>query len=657
MCSRKAYQLFEDAKLDFPNLNREQLDKLDRELAGLLAKGRLLDDRITHLERRYPVSFEQWLETHPLPVDFDMKVREQYARTEEELKDVNWQLLRTYFGNQLAPKSTIYAANVLQHDQTTRLIWLVGSLVIFLISGSLVNLNATSLQGYYRDGISNVWIDEVPGFGRSIPLTSLDTTSRGAPYHLVNATVHLMGRRLDMDQPVTDAFLFSRCYCGSKRTGFSPTDEYDDGRYDLPNAIAVSGAAVTPSQVHNPLLAVLLFISNSRLGQWLPNPAYNNRFARTVNKRLRLPFSPIRLMIGLFQPAERRNHCFVADGGHHENLGLEVLLERRVRTIIVSDVTCDFNYQFEDLVQLHRRIAARLGIRIDGFSERDDFLDLAPLVPDKETRFSRQHVICARIRYPRLEYLGEFGEPMQGLLLYVKPGLTGDEPLDLRSHQEHSPMFPHDTTADQFYDPDRFESYRQLGFHIGQELSKVYQERIRSTDVSDHGGKPGGHRPSVIGTAGTSSNGDSEDGDNDNSQRDLHFLIQRLSHENSDYRLLAIHAIGELIPALNANAKQNAVRALTDVLSQPTSDKSLLEKTVWALGEAGLGIASEAERIMAFVENHEGDVRICAAALELLRDVISESDELREHLERLRRDSSPMIQQKAAVLLNEQTAE
>lgn len=655
LCSSTAYQLFEKAENDFPAIDTGESDKLARRLGDLIEQGKLLEARIEFLEDKYPVRFAQWLSDDPLPVgweQFDMEAREQYARTEEELKDNNWQLLQAYFGSQLKPKTTVFAYTVLAHDQMTRLTWFVGSLAVFVVSGLLVNLNATSLHGFYRNSISNVWIDPVPGFGESIPLTSLDTTSRGAPYHLINATVHLMGLRLDMDQPTTDNFLFSQCYCGSKRTGFQPTDEYAGGRYNLPNAVAVSGAAVTPSQVQNPLLAVLLFLSNSRLGQWLPNPAYKMGFSDKVRSRLRLPFSPIRLMIGLFQPAELRNHCFVADGGHHENLGLEALLERRVRTIIVSDVTCDPQYQFEDLVRLHRRIAAQLGIRIEGLSEPDHLLDLSPLFPDEKTRRSRSHVICARIHYPRLESLGEYGSPLTGLLIYLKPGLTGDESLDLRSHHEHSLTFPHDTTADQFYDPDRFESYRQLGYHMGLDVARVYRSR--------------GH-------AAQTSSGDADENapldppqspivqelqkDLENPGADLSFLVARLHHEDPEHQLLAIHAIGELLPGLGPAEKQKAVNALTNVLLQSPGHKPTLEKTVWALGESGDALKLVSGQLLDFVEMHHGDVRIRTSVLELLKDWIPQDPHLRSRLETVAKTSSPMIRNKAAMLLDGGTPE
>jgi hypothetical protein len=52
-----------------------------------------------------------------------------------------------------------------------------------------------------------------------------------------------------------------------------------------------------------------------------------------------------------------------------------------------------------------------------------------------------------------------------GLLLYVKATLSGDEPVDIRSFALLDPAFPHDPTGNQFFDEARFESYRALGYH------------------------------------------------------------------------------------------------------------------------------------------------------------------------------------------------
>src|SRR4029079_4995398 len=57
----------------------------------------------------------------------------------------------------------------------------------------------------------------------------------------------------------------------------------------------------------------------------------------------------------------------------------------------------------------------------------------------------------------------------EGRVLYIKPGLNGDEPIDVERYaarvSEIGERFPHQSTADQFFDEPQFESYRALGQH------------------------------------------------------------------------------------------------------------------------------------------------------------------------------------------------
>ncbi|MEN9893082.1 MAG: hypothetical protein RLY78_3377, partial [Pseudomonadota bacterium] len=54
-----------------------------------------------------------------------------------------------------------------------------------------------------------------------------------------------------------------------------------------------------------------------------------------------------------------------------------------------------------------------------------------------------------------------------GLLVYLKPALWDGLPLDLLRYAQSLPTsraaFPHQSTADQFFDEAQFESYRMLG--------------------------------------------------------------------------------------------------------------------------------------------------------------------------------------------------
>jgi predicted acylesterase/phospholipase RssA len=357
-----------------------------------------------------------------------------------------------------------YSSIVLAADQAERWSWFTWSATIFLITGLLVNLNATSWHGYYAEQVQQAWIDEVDGVGRDIRLAQLSTCEAGFPYHLISATIHLFGRRDDRRAHGTrEAFLFSHLFCGAGcLRAFRRTSQWMEGNYTLADATAVSGGAVSPVESRNPLLLVLLFLGNIRLGQWVENPS-----ARTDKTSLRYrfgqlwPMSPLRALATLWMPVNQRGYCFVADGGHHENLGIEPLLQRRCRLIIACDAGSDEQYQFTDFNRLATRMRLYHGITFTPLAEKDSQPLLDGLMPDKETRLSREHFLIARINYPAAE-----NRPAS-YLVYAKSTVTGATPEELRRYAQQNSPFPHDSTADQFYSPPRFEAYRQLGEHLG----------------------------------------------------------------------------------------------------------------------------------------------------------------------------------------------
>lgn len=148
-------------------------------------------------------------------------------------------------------------------------------------------------------------------------------------------------------------------------------------------------------------------------------------------------------------------HAWVnlSDGGHIENLATIELLRRRCKFIITGDGEADPNLHFNGLATLIRYARIDLGIHIDidlgGLRLRD---------PDKDRR-SRTHVAIGRIRYP--------GEEECGYLLYLKSSFTGDEDEVMVEYRNRNRTFPHESTADQFFDEGQFEAYRALGQHIG----------------------------------------------------------------------------------------------------------------------------------------------------------------------------------------------
>jgi hypothetical protein len=68
----------------------------------------------------------------------------------------------------------------------------------------------------------------------------------------------------------------------------------------------------------------------------------------------------------------------------------------------------------------------------------------------------RKHFALGRIIYP---------DGVVGKLLYIKSTLTGDEPVNVTAYAKAHPQFPHQSTADQWFDESQFESYRTLGTH------------------------------------------------------------------------------------------------------------------------------------------------------------------------------------------------
>ncbi len=200
----------------------------------------------------------------------------------------------------------------------------------------------------------------------------------------------------------------------------------------------------------NRLIAFLMVVLNARLGQWLPSPRFPHR-PRWL-PMLRLFGSGL-----LHRRADNRRYWFISDGGHNENLGLGPLLRRECQLIVVSDAGYDPDYGFDDFVQLYRH-ARTQGLRFQTLDQRG-FIRLDPLVPDQSGNSPHRYVI-ARVEYPG-------PENKWGLLVYVKPSFGGDEAVDLARYRKINRDFPHDPTANQWFDEDQVESYRELAHGSG----------------------------------------------------------------------------------------------------------------------------------------------------------------------------------------------
>jgi len=255
--------------------------------------------------------------------------------------------------------------------------------------------------------------------------------------------------------------------------GYTKTAAFREGRHSLADTMAISGAALTPAVGRNLLLRTFLVLTNFRMGQWLPTPSHPGS-RRAILLRL--------LWDWLTLQPKQRSLCFVTDGGHTENCGVAPLLQRKCQLIVAVDASFDPDGQFLDLARLLRTSESRYGIRFSSTASDDKPVDLTPIrsIDGK----SPAHVVLARIHYPADSEDGPASKPRQGLLIYIKPSFTGDESADLLLYRQDKKEFPHDSTIDQFFEPERFDAYRQLGEHIGD---AVWRELWRKTTWKSNG--------------------------------------------------------------------------------------------------------------------------------------------------------------------------
>jgi hypothetical protein len=73
-------------------------------------------------------------------------------------------------------------------------------------------------------------------------------------------------------------------------------------------------------------------------------------------------------------------------------------------------------------------------------------------------------------KYLALRLMTAFPGGRTGQILVIKPRLTSAAPHDVRQYKTQNHDFPHETTADQFFDDVQWESHRQLGYSQGRAL-------------------------------------------------------------------------------------------------------------------------------------------------------------------------------------------
>ncbi len=347
------------------------------------------------------------------------------------------------------------------------------------------------------------------------------------PFHVINTALNIVrpsGEHLEWQERKAASFTITPLRTGSRVTGYCRTRQIG-GRANvgqqsrrpwgvtIGRAMTVSGAAAAPSMgFHSSrLVAIVMTFFNVRLGWWMRNPAplfcipgdaTESRPAAPILARMpgklrtwleswgherkrkqraevikelchTEPASPLQALIAELtgDTREDSDYVYLSDGGHFENLGLYEMARRQCKEIVVVDAGCDPRYEYEDLERAIRII-------------RNDFnaeIDIPDLPTAESIKATRKHYALGTITYRNAE------KQATGRILYIKPGLDGGEPLDVDRYANRSiakgEPFPHQSTADQFFDEPQFESYRALGRYSVRELPELPSEEAFPIEV------------------------------------------------------------------------------------------------------------------------------------------------------------------------------
>ncbi|BFU95299.1 MAG: conserved membrane protein of unknown function [Nitrospira sp.] len=367
----------------------------------------------------------------------------------------------------------------------------IGMALFAVLMSFYININKFSLHAMYRNRLIRAYLGASRGPKRvPNPFTGFDSCDNfqmadlapegGAvqrPFHVVNIALNLVrGKNLAWQQRKAQSFTVTPLHCGSGNMtpGYRRTREYGKNpavgqAITIGTALAISGAAASPNMGYHssPAVTLLLTLFNIRLGWWLGNPG---EAGKTAYRRSCPEFAVGPLLSEAFGLTnDERRYVYLSDGGHFENLALYEMVRRRCHIIVVSDAGCDQLSRFSDLGNAIRKIRIDLGIEIE--------LDVEKLRRKTGSPYSERRHAVGRIRYDLVD-----PGATSGLLLYLKPSLTGQEPTDILDYAASHPEFPHESTADQFFDESQFESYRKLGLHT---VNEVFLDVAAETGLAD----------------------------------------------------------------------------------------------------------------------------------------------------------------------------
>ncbi|MBP2550987.1 hypothetical protein J2858_003927 [Neorhizobium galegae] len=381
--------------------------------------------------------------------------------------------------------------------------------VLAAVVSRSVNINRFSLHDLYRNRLVRAYLGATHKTRKPNPFTGFDmddnppmhqiwpqAKAANEPgvsrlFHVVNCTLNVVSTsNKAWQQRKAISFVVTPRHAGAADLDPCPRWAGHTGRYagayrpansyggkqgiSLGTAMAVSGAAANPNMGYNsaPSVTLLFALFNIRLGWWLGNPGKPGRNTWQLS-------GPRQAIVPWFDEAfgrttSDRAYINLSDGGHFENLGLYEMVRRRCRLIVLSDAGCDPDFTFADLGNAVRKIQIDLGVSVS-FPYLDQ---LRPRIRAGEKASSAPYCTIGHIHYADADGAGE-----DGYILYIKPSYHGTEEAGIRAYANEDETFPHDPTADQWFDESQFESYRSLGFEIVDQLLCDLAKTVPGSDL------------------------------------------------------------------------------------------------------------------------------------------------------------------------------
>ncbi|WP_213086233.1 patatin-like phospholipase family protein [Roseateles sp. DAIF2] len=322
--------------------------------------------------------------------------------------------------------------------------------------------------------------------GDDLPQRRYAPHANGGPVHLINCCINQThdprGGLFNQDRRGLPFTIGPR---GVARVGLRPWRKLGGLRaMSLGSWMAISGAAFAPGLggMTRTGVAVLAMTAGLRLGHWWDSRGLKD--ARRERDKRRTPWAPKSRMVldelrGRFD-AERMRHWYLSDGGHYENTGAYALLAEQCGLIVLADCGADPRYGFGDLENLVRKARIDLQTEIEFLrparrhGEAADGRLSAPSafgsLNDLASAQSISSLALARIQYRR--------SGARGLLVVVKPNICPGLPVDLINFKRENPLFPQQSTTDQFFDEAQWESYFTLGEELGANLGDGLLHRL-----------------------------------------------------------------------------------------------------------------------------------------------------------------------------------